>query len=85
MLAAARAAVGRNGVPGDLSWLSDADQRALDEEVARLDAARNGTFPDLHAHGRLPPGDEPYALSFGGTGSAFLSPDENEGRFYWDR
>jgi hypothetical protein len=31
-------------------------------------------------------GDEPYALNFGGgTGYAFLSPDEHEGRFYWDR
>jgi hypothetical protein len=30
-------------------------------------------------------GDEPYALNFGGgTGYAFLSPDEKEGRFYWD-
>jgi hypothetical protein len=30
--------------------------------------------------------DEPYSLNFGGgTGYAFLSPDENEGRFYCDR
>jgi hypothetical protein len=29
--------------------------------------------------------DEPYALNFGGgTGYAFLSQDELEGRFYWD-
>jgi hypothetical protein len=30
-------------------------------------------------------GDDLYALNFGGgTGYAFLSPDEREGRFYWD-
>jgi hypothetical protein len=29
--------------------------------------------------------DDPYALNFGGgTGYAFVSPDEMEGRFYWD-
>ena len=28
---------------------------------------------------------EPYALNFGGgTGYAYLSPDEREGRFFWD-
>jgi hypothetical protein len=30
-------------------------------------------------------GDDAYALNFGGgTGFAFLSPDEREGRFFWD-
>ena len=30
-------------------------------------------------------GGDAFALNFGGgTGYAFLSPDEREGRFYWD-
>ncbi len=103
----------------DMSALCGADDRALEEEIAWNEAARNGIFRDPPQHGRLPPrsyvggmplfwqadvrvpgpwqfffqldggegwGDEPYALNFGGgTGYAFLSPDEKEGRFYCDR
>jgi hypothetical protein len=102
----------------DLSALSEADGRALDEEIAWQEAERNGIFRDPPEHDRLPSrsyvggkplfwqadagvaepwqffyqldggegwGDEPYALNFGGgSGYAFLSPDEKEGRFYWD-
>lgn len=102
----------------DLSVLSGADERVLDQEVAWQQGERDRIFRDRPEHDRLPPrsyvggkplfwqpeigvpelwrfffqlddgegwGDEPYALNFGGgTGYAFLSPDENEGRFYWD-
>jgi len=103
----------------DLSALDEADERALDEELAWQEATRDGVLRDPPQGDRLPPrsyvggspvfwqaevrvpepwrffyqldggegwADEPYALNFGGgTGYAFLSPDEKEGRFYWDR
>jgi hypothetical protein len=103
----------------DLSPPSEADARAIDEEITWDDSLRDGMYRDPPKHDRIPLrsyiggrplfwqtdvgvtdawrfffqldggegwGDEPYSLNFGGgTGYAFLSPDENEGRFYWDR
>lgn len=103
----------------EMSPLDPAEERALENEIARQEAERAGVLPESAHDSASPPlsyvggkphcwqpqtgmpapwrfffqldgsegwdDDEPYALNFGGgTGYAYLSQDEREGRFLWD-
>ena len=101
-----------------MSLLGPAEEQALENKIARLEAERAGAFLGVagtsvfspqsyvggkprhwqHQTGMPAPwrfffqldgsegwNGEPYALNFGGgTGYAYLSHDEREGRFLWD-